>query len=212
MSSVTWARADGTPVPGLAYGPLGAPGVVALQEWWGIVPSLTQHAEKIAASGYRVYVPNLYRGEGSYEVNEAQHNFKALDWQGAVADTAGAARALKAEGSPKVGVIGFCMGGALALATGCLAPDDVACCVGAYGTPSAELCNMATSRTPSQGHFGAQDKSAGFSDAAAADALEAALAASPAAAQSVVYRYGAWRGGDAGRLQALTVGSRVSAI
>ena len=60
--------------------------------------------------GYRVVVPDLYRGKAGYDAEEAQHNMKSLDFKAAVQDVAGAAAWLKAEGSKKVGTIGFCMG------------------------------------------------------------------------------------------------------
>ena len=101
-----------------------------------------------------MYVPNLYRGNGSYEVSEAKHNMGALDWKGAVEDITAAALALKAE-SPgiRVGTIGFCMGGALSLASGCLAPGVVDAAVAFYGVPSAGLCDLSTMRTPCEGVY-----------------------------------------------------------
>ena len=54
MASVSWTRpSDGATVPGFAFGTPGAPGVVCLQEWWGVVPALMAHAQKIvrAAAG-----------------------------------------------------------------------------------------------------------------------------------------------------------------
>lgn len=147
-----------------------------------MVPSLTAHAQKIAGAGFRVVIPDLYRGKAGYDAEEAKHNMSSLDFKAAVGDVAAAARWLKAEGSRKVGTIGFCMGGALALASGCLAPGDVDAAVGFYGTPSPGLCDMATMAVPTQGHFGREDPLAGFADVGAAERLRAQLAGSPAAA------------------------------
>ena len=134
-------------------------------------------------------VPDLYRGKAGYDAEEARHNMQSLDFKAAVQDVAGAAAWLKAEGSPSVGTIGFCMGGALALAAGCLEPRAVAAAVGFYGVPSPSLCDMATMAVPAQGHFGRQDHAAGFADVAAADKLAGQLAAAPAAAASAVFIY-----------------------
>lgn len=152
-------------------------------------PPPTPHPSCQADAGYRVVVPDLYRGKAGYDAEEAKHNMQALDFPAAVQDVAGAAAWLKAEGSGAVATIGFCMGGALALAAGCLAPAHVDAAVGFYGVPSAALCDMATMAVPAQGHFGAQDKAAGFADVAAAQKLAAQLASAPAAAASAVFIY-----------------------
>lgn len=96
-----------------------------------------------------------------------------LDWQGAVADLAGAAAHLKAEGSAKVGATGFCMGGALSLAAAVRVPE-VDCAAPFYGV-NMQLADPATCTKPVQAHFGLTDAAKGFSDPATADALEEKL-------------------------------------
>lgn len=103
---------------------------------------------------------------------------QGLDFPGAVEDIAGAAAFLKAAGSAKVGVTGFCMGGALTLATAVRAPANIAAAAPFYGVPPAGLADCAQVGVPVQAHFGKDDAMAGFSDPAAADALEASLAKS----------------------------------
>jgi carboxymethylenebutenolidase len=133
-------------------------------------------AKKIASAGYRVLVPDLYRGKLGSEAEEAHHLMSNQDWPGAVADIGGAARFLKAEGSPKVGVTGFCMGGALALAAAVLVPElDAAAPF--YGVPNPGLADTKKVRVPVQGHFGGQDPMKGFSDPLAAADLEENLKA-----------------------------------
>ncbi len=119
-------------------------------------------------------IPDLYRGKIGLEAEEAHHLMTNLDWPGAVSDIAGAAAFLRAEGSAKVGVTGFCMGGALAIAAAVRVPD-VACAVPFYGIPPLQLADPSTCTKPIQGHYGGKDAMAGFSDPAAVDALEAAL-------------------------------------
>lgn len=84
---------------------------------------------------------------------------------------------LKDNADRKVGVCGFCMGGALTLATAALFEKPLAACAPFYGIPPAELCNVADikKKTPVQGHYGDMDNMAGFSDKAAADKLEETL-------------------------------------
>ena len=79
-----------------------------------------------------------------------------LDWQGAIQDISAAARFLKLRGCVKVGVTGFCMGGALAFASAALLPDDISAAAPFYGIPSPQLCDLATIKIPVQCHFGAK--------------------------------------------------------
>ena len=115
------------------------------------------HAAHVAARGYRVLVPDLYRGKLSLEAAEAMHLMTSLDFPGAVQDIAGAAGHLKAEGSRKVACIGFCMGGALSLAAGVLAAGAVDAAVPFYGVPPPALCDLAQLKVPVLGHYGALD-------------------------------------------------------
>lgn len=176
MESVSFTRPDGKAVPALVCGPAGAPAVIVIQEWWGVDFEVKEHAQKIAALGYRALIPDLYRGKLGSEAEEAHHLMSALDFPDAVLDILGCARHLRAEGSPRVGVTGFCMGGALSLGAAVRGPDVLDCCAPFYGY-NAGLADVADMKIPVQGHFGALDSSKGFSDPAAAAALAAKLAA-----------------------------------
>lgn len=139
-------------------------------------------AEKLAAHGYRVVVPDLYRGKLGVDAEEASHLMGALDFKGALADIRGAAVYLLSTGSPRVGAIGFCMGGALACGAAISVPE-VTCAVPFYGY-NGHLGDPKTlpAGKAIQAHFGRNDTAAGFADVATAEALRASLAASPAAA------------------------------
>ena len=166
-----WTRADGSAVTGYAVGDESKPGVIVIQEWWGIDEEVKIHARKIAAQGYFALIPDLYRGKLGIEAEEAHHLMSNLDWPNAVEDLRAAARYLKAHGDgKKVGTIGFCMGGALSLASAVLV-DEVDAAVFFYGIPSPELADPATLTKPVQGHFGEKDGLTGFSDPASAAAL-----------------------------------------
>uniref|UniRef100_A0A453E3X7 Dienelactone hydrolase domain-containing protein n=1 Tax=Aegilops tauschii subsp. strangulata TaxID=200361 RepID=A0A453E3X7_AEGTS len=156
-----------------------APGVVVLQEWWGVDYEVKNHAIHISqiGDGYRALIPDLYRGKVALEVAEAQHLMEGLDWQGAIKDIQASVKWLKENGSPKVGVTGYCMGGALAIASGVLVPE-VDAVVAFYGTPSSELADASKAQAPIQAHFGELDSFVGFADVTAAKSLEEKLKAS----------------------------------
>ena len=114
MEKVTFGDAS---IPGYECGDKSAPAVVVLQEWWGITETIKRQALKLHTDGgFRVIVPDLYKGELGVDAEEAHHLMTNLDWPNAKAELVECARYLKATGSPKVGVVGFCMGGALTVA------------------------------------------------------------------------------------------------
>jgi len=156
-----------------------APGIVVLQEWWGVDYEIKNHAIHISqlGGGYRALIPDLYRGKVALDVAEAQHLMEGLDWQGAVKDIQASVKWLKSNGSPRVGVTGYCMGGALSIASGVLVPE-VDAVVAFYGTPSSELADPSKAKAPIQAHFGEHDSFVGFSDVTAAKSLEEKLKSS----------------------------------
>ena len=119
-------------------------------------------------------IPDLYRGKVATDHEEAGHYFNDLDWPGAVQDIQGAVDYLKSQGVEKIGVTGFCMGGALAIAAS-VRVDGLSAAAPFYGIPSKELADPAKARTPLQCHFGLKDSLKGFSDPEAQDALEKVL-------------------------------------
>lgn len=94
------------------------PGVVLIQEWWGLVPHIIDLANRLAAEGFVTLAPDLYRGKSTTEPDEAGKRLMALDRERAAKDIAGAAAYLAARSdvtAHTVGAIGFCMGGSLAV-------------------------------------------------------------------------------------------------
>ena len=116
---IVYKRPDGQSVNGYLAEPSqnrNAPGMVVIQEWWGLNDQIKGVADKLAAAGYRALVPDLYRGKVALEHHEAEHLMNSLNFGDAAGqDVRGAVQYLKASGSTKVGVTGFCMGGALTL-------------------------------------------------------------------------------------------------
>ena len=138
---ISYKRPDGKSVQGYLAEPKGggaAPGMVVIQEWWGLNDQIKGVADKLAAAGYRALVPDLYRGKVALEANEANHLMTNLNFGDAASqDVRGAVQHLKASGSNKVGVTGFCMGGALTLLSAVNVPESDAA-VAWYGFPPFE--------------------------------------------------------------------------
>ena len=103
----------------LAVPPVGhGPGVVLIQEWWGLVPHIEQVADRLALAGFVTLAPDFFRGEQTTEPDEAAKLMLGLKVGEAAADIAGAAAHLAGRDDvdgDRVGTVGFCMGGGLAL-------------------------------------------------------------------------------------------------
>ncbi|KAJ3080837.1 hypothetical protein HK102_002777 [Quaeritorhiza haematococci] len=167
-------------VPYFVAGKPGAKaGLIVIQEWWG----LTQHVKNITsrfadALGVLAISPDLYRGKVGETADEANHLMSNLDWPGAVKDIKNAAKYLRSKGCEKVGITGFCMGGALTIASAVHCTEgeiDAGSCF--YGIPPAAFADPKKIGIPMQFHFANDDPSPGFSDKKAADDLKATLAA-----------------------------------
>ena len=110
------------------------PGVIVIQEWWGLVPHIKDVCDRFAAEGFVALGPDLYHGAATTEPDEAGKAAMALKADTASHDMSGAVdELLRHSAGDKVGVVGFCMGGGLALVLACLRPDAVAACVPFYG-------------------------------------------------------------------------------
>ncbi len=159
-NTISCKRPDGQSVSGYLVEPAqgeNAPGVVVIQEWWGLNEQIKGVAEKLAAAGYRALVPDLYRGKVALEANEAEHLMTNLDFGDAAGqDVRGAVEHLKASGSAKVGVTGFCMGGALTLLAAVNVPEADACVVW-YGYPPLEYVDASKINVPLLAHWATQD-------------------------------------------------------
>jgi len=110
------------------------PGVIVIQEWWGLVGHVTHVADRFAAEGYVALAPDFFHGAKTDEPDEAMRLLMGLAMDQAAKDIQGAARYLTAREEVTgdgVGTVGFCMGGSLALWSGALA-DEVKVAVGFY--------------------------------------------------------------------------------
>jgi carboxymethylenebutenolidase len=114
------------------------PGIVVIQEWWGLVPHIKDVVERLAREGFVALAPDLYHGQAAEEPDEARKLAMALDAQRAVQEIAAAARYLKKMlkvASRKAGVVGWCMGGGLALSAAAHHADLIGAAVAFYGRP-----------------------------------------------------------------------------
>eukprot|EP01114_Cavostelium_apophysatum_P011626 TRINITY_DN2597_c0_g1_i1.p1 TRINITY_DN2597_c0_g1~~TRINITY_DN2597_c0_g1_i1.p1 ORF type:complete len:266 (-),score=68.57 TRINITY_DN2597_c0_g1_i1:24-740(-) len=161
-------------------------GVVIIQEWWGMNQSIQHYADRFGQKGYRALVPDLYRGKVAKDHEEAGHYMNDLDFSKAVSDIRGAVQFLFSSGCSKVGVVGYCMGGALTILTAVNVPE-VNAAVSYHGIPPMDKWDAKNIKCPMQFHFGNEDKMAGFSDPKTANALEEKLKA--ANVRFEFYRY-----------------------
>ncbi len=175
-TTISYRRPDGKEVNGYLAGSHDAartPGVVVIQEWWGVNDQIRGVADRLADAGYRALVPDLYRGKSTLEAEEAHHLMTGLDFADAASqDIRGAVQFLK-KNDGKVAVVGFCMGGALTLLALCMAPEIDAGVVW-YGCPPLEYLDATKIKAPIQGHWATQDE---FFKIASIDGLEQKLRA-----------------------------------
>ncbi len=107
--------------PGAGAGP----GVVVIQEWWGLVDHIEDVCDRLAAEGFTALAPDLYHGEKASEPDEAGKLMMAMNAQQAAKDMSGAVvHVAGAASGDKVGCVGFCMGGGLSLWLATLRPED----------------------------------------------------------------------------------------
>jgi carboxymethylenebutenolidase len=157
--TIEYKRPDGQSVQGYLAEPANAPnapGVVVIQEWWGLNAQIKGVADRYAAAGYVALVPDLYRGKATVEAAEAEHLMTNLNFGDAASqDVRGAVQYLKGR-CPKVGVSGYCMGGALTLLAAVFVPEADAGVV-YYGYPPLEFIDASKIRIPLLGHWAVDD-------------------------------------------------------
>ncbi|MEQ1805512.1 MAG: dienelactone hydrolase family protein [Burkholderiaceae bacterium] len=179
-TTVSFKRPDGQIVQGYLAEPAqasGAPGVVVIQEWWGLNDQIRGVADRFAAAGYIALVPDLYRGKSTVQAEEAHHLMSGLNFGDAASqDVRGAVQYLKGR-ARQVGVTGFCMGGALTVLSLVMVPEASAGVVW-YGYPPLEFVDASKIKAPLLAHWATQD---GAFAIAGVDALEEKLRAAGAA-------------------------------
>jgi carboxymethylenebutenolidase len=165
MSQTVEFRSNGDTASGYLAVPTSGtgPGLLVVQEWWGLVPQLKRTCDRLAEHGFVALAPDLYHGEIAEhtEMDKANELMQALPPDRAARDMGAAIDYLlshQATEGNRVGVIGFCMGGMLTLLITALQGDRVAVATPFYGAPLGDMAPDWSTLTASvQGHFAEND-------------------------------------------------------
>jgi carboxymethylenebutenolidase len=167
---MTEFRANGRKAAGYLSIPAAksGPGLIVIQEWWGLVDHIKAVVDRFADAGFVALAPDLYDGKATTNPDEAGRLAMALNIGQAAKDIKAAAEFLLADAAvkpKKVAVLGFCMGGALALYAATEYPVQFAGAVDYYGAHPAVHVDASKLRVPLLAHFGRHDRSIKEADA-----------------------------------------------
>ncbi len=145
MAETVEFASNGTTVSGYLARPSGGqgPGILVVQEWWGLDPSIKQMADRLADAGFTALCPDLYHGELAQhdEMDKAARLMTELPPDRAARDMSGAVDFLLADAGATgdaIGVVGFCMGGMLSFLIAANRSDAVKALVPFYGFPQGD--------------------------------------------------------------------------
>jgi len=162
------------------------PGVIVIQEWWGLVDHIKDVADRFAAAGFTALAPDIYQGEATSNPDDAGKLMMALNIEQTEVLLRGAVAKLKAHeatAGESIGSVGFCMGGQLSMMAACN-NADVGACVNFYGIHPAVNLNLDGLQGPVLGFFAEKD---GFVNTEAVTGLMTAMEA--ASKRFEVHRY-----------------------
>jgi carboxymethylenebutenolidase len=183
-------------------GPGTAPGVVICHEWHGLNAGIEALCDRFASEGFVALAPDLYHGEVATNDERAAELMQALSTSAAMEDVAASVATLKAspQSNHKVGVVGFCMGGAMSFAAA-VSVLGIECAVPFYGIPIDAYWDAEKVRVPIQAHFSATDA---WAKPDRAREFEAAVNARGGQMELFVYdaQHAFMREGDASRYDA----------
>ncbi|PAP76941.1 dienelactone hydrolase family protein [Rubrivirga marina] len=164
--TVPYATVGGETVTGYLARPEGAeaglPGVIVIQEWWGLNENIEAMARRLAAQGYAALAVDLYGGQVATTPDSAMAFMReAMSREDALTDNVRQAYAFLADslGAPRVGSIGWCFGGMWSLRTALALPDQLDAAVIYYGRPVTEADRLAALSMPVLALFGGADDS-----------------------------------------------------
>ena len=186
-TSISFKRPDGKDAGGyLANAARGdAPGVVVIQEWWGLQEQIKGLCNRFALAGFDALAPDLYNGKvvPYHDTDAAGREMNSLDFMDATTQTIRGAVQYLARNGAKVGLTGFCLGGAVTIIGAAKIPELTAGVV-FYGIPPEEAAKPADVRIPLQAHFANKDD---WCTPKAVDAFEKAM---KSAGKSIeIFRY-----------------------
>lgn len=164
LQNVTFPSGGRTAHGYLALPESGAgPGVVVIQEWWGLTSHIADITNRLAAEGFVALAPDLYGGSTTHDPDEAGRLMRELPVDQAAADLGGAVDFLlehEAVVGRKVGAVGFCMGGGFVLVLAAQQGDKIGAAVPFYGVLGEDYPSFANLSAPMLGHFGERDEMA----------------------------------------------------
>ena len=134
------------------------PGVVVIQEWWGLVGHIKDVADRFASEGFVALAPDLFHGKTASEPDEAGKLMMSMEMDKAAKDLSGAVDYLRGHDAvepKKVGSVGFCLGGGLSLFLATIKPIDA--CVIYYGVLPGAQPDLSKLQAPVLGHYADQD-------------------------------------------------------
>jgi len=136
------------------------PGLVVIHEWWGLTDWVKDETQKFAEQGYVAVAVDLYRGQVATDPEEAHELMRGLPQDRALADLQGAFMYLASRNDVdrnRIGTVGWCMGGGLALQLAIHQPRLAACVVN-YGALPTDPNDLQQIFAPVLGNFGGQDR------------------------------------------------------
>lgn len=161
LQNVTFPSNGGTAHGYLATPPGGTgPGVIVIQEWWGLTDHVASVTDRLAAEGFVALAPDLYGGRTTHDADEAGNLLMSLPVDEAARDLAGAVDFLlghEAVTSDTVGAIGFCMGGGFVLRLAAQQGPRVSAAVPFYGVGPGVPESFSGLTAAVQGHYAEQD-------------------------------------------------------
>jgi len=163
------------------------PGLIVIQEWWGLTDHVKDVTDRFAAEGFVALAPDLYGGTTTHDSDEAGQLMQDLPVTSAAQDLAGAVTFLEqhdAVTSDSVGAVGFATGGGFVLVLAPQKGDRIGAAVPFYGVGGYDQVDLSRITAPVLGHFGTED---GFAPPEKVDDLEQKLAAAPASVRIVRY-------------------------
>ncbi len=159
-TTITFKRTDGKDTVGYLAKPGRdhAPGIIVIQEWWGLQDQIKGICDRLARAGYEALAPDLYGGTTVpyHDTDSANREMSSLDFLDATDNIVRGAAQYLARSRSKVGLTGFCLGGAVTILGAVRVPEiAAACCF--YGIPPREAARPEDIRVPFQGHFANTD-------------------------------------------------------
>src|ERR1700692_4464346 len=159
-TSISFKRPDGKEAHGyLANAARGnAPGVVVIQEWWGLSEQIKGLCDRFAVAGFDALAPDLYAGKvvPYHDMDAANKQMNSLDFMDATTQTVRGAALYLGKNGAKVGLTGFCLGGAVTI-IGATKITELTAGVVFYGIPPEAAAKPADVKIPLQAHFANKD-------------------------------------------------------